>query len=363
MTPAPAILENHPLAPLTTIGLGGNARYFAMCASPDECRAAIGFARTHRLPIHILGGGSNTIFADEGFSGLVIQVFIAGLTMTAVQGGMLVQTGAGEQWDDVVTSAVARGLGGIECLAGIPGTAGAAPIQNIGAYGQEVGDTITEVCVIDLETLEERTFSGKECDFGYRTSRFKDADRDRFVITSVALRLRPEARPVLRYPELAKAVSADGPIADAGSGQQALGRVRKTVMRLRRSKGMVVDPADSESRSAGSFFMNPFVSPEKFTDIQKRWTTAGHADPIPYFQSTGGVKIPAAWLVEHAGFARGARRGGVGISTKHALALVNRGGSTKELLALATEIQESVSRDFGIFLSIEPVIVSPESTI
>lgn len=355
-----AMLENHPLAPLTTIGLGGSARYFAMCSSIEECRSAIGFARTHRLPIHILGSGSNTVFLDEGFPGVVIQVCISGLTVTTIQGGVVLDVGAGEQWDDVVTSAVARGFGGIECLAGIPGTAGASPIQNIGAYGQEVRETITRVDAIELESLEERSFANGECGFGYRTSRFKEADRGRFLITGVSFRLQPEARPALRYPELAKAVAADGPISELAPGQPALGRVRKTVLRLRRSKGMVVDHADSESRSAGSFFMNPFVSPEKFTDIQKRWAGEGNSDPIPYYQSTGGVKIPAAWLVEHAGFPRGTNRGNMGVSTKHALALVNRGGTTKELLALATEIQDAVSRLFGIFLSIEPVVVSPE---
>lgn len=360
MTAAPAILENHPLASLTTIGLGGTARYFAMCASVDECRAAIEFARTRRLPIHILGGGSNTIFLDEGFPGLVIQVFISGLTVHDVQGGVVLDVGAGEQWDDVVTSAVARGFGGIECLAGIPGTAGASPIQNIGAYGQEVRETIVRVDAIELDSLEERSFAESECGFGYRTSRFKDADRGRFLITGVSFRLQPDARPTLRYPELTKAVAADGPVTDLAPGQPALGRVRKTVLRLRRSKGMVVDPADTESRSAGSFFMNPFVSPEKFLDIQKRWAGEGNTEPIPYYQSTGGVKVPAAWLVEHAGFPRGTRRGNVGVSTKHALALVNRGGTTRELLALATGIQDAVSRTFGIFLAIEPVIVSPE---
>ena len=362
MTPSPAILENHPLAPLTTLGLGGPARYFAMCASTDECRAAIEFGRVRRLPIHVLGGGSNTIFLDEGYPGIVIQVFISGITVTTVQGGVELQVGAGEQWDDVVTSAIAKGLGGIECLAGIPGTVGAAPIQNIGAYGQEARETILQVNAIDMETLEERSFAGSECDFGYRTSRFKDADRGRYLITGVSFRLHPEARPAFRYPELAKAVAADGPISELGPGQPVLGRVRKTVMRLRRSKGMVVDHADSESRSAGSFFMNPVVSPEKFAEIQKRWIAEKNTDAIPYYQSTGGVKIPAAWLVEHAGFPRGTRRGGVGVSTKHALALVNRGGTTKELLAFAAEIQDGVSRTFGIYLSIEPVVVSPETS-
>ena len=353
MTPSPAILENHPLAPLTTLGLGGPARYFAMCASTDECRAAIEFGRVRRLPIHVLGGGSNTIFLDEGYPGIVIQVFISGITVTTVQGGVELQVGAGEQWDDVVTSAIAKGLGGIECLAGIPGTVGAAPIQNIGAYGQEARETILQVNAIDMETLEERSFAGSECDFGYRTSRFKDADRGRYLITGVSFRLHPEARPAFRYPELAKAVAADGPISELGPGQPVLGRVRKTVMRLRRSKGMVVDHADSESRSAGSFFMNPVVSAE----IADRLRNREEGKELPQFPGPDGVKLSAAWLIEHAGFTRGTRRGGVGISTRHTLALVNHGGTTKELLALAAEIRKGVLDRFGVRLEMEPTLI------
>lgn len=360
MTAALTIREHAPLSTLTTLRLGGTARYLAICGTPDECRAAIEFARAQGLPLHILGGGSNTIFPDEGFPGVVLQVAISGLTESMAREGAIFAVGAGELLDDVVTAAVARGFGGIECLAGIPGTTGAAPIQNVGAYGQEVSETITTVTAIDMTTLAERTLAGSECGFGYRTSRFKTEDRNRYLITGVTLRLRPEARPSLRYPELAKAVAADGPIADLAPGQPALGRVRKTVLRLRRSKGMVVDPQDSESRSAGSFFMNPFLTPERFTAVQKIWTDAGNTEPIPYYQSTGGVKVPAAWLVEHAGFPRGTRRGNIGTSTKHALALVNRGGTTTDLLAFAGAIQAAVTQKFGVDLAIEPVIVSPE---
>jgi UDP-N-acetylmuramate dehydrogenase len=360
MTPSLAVQEQVPLGPLTTLGLGGRARHFATCESIEECRAALTFARTRDLPVHILGGGSNTVFLDEGFPGLVLRVAIPEITITTISSGALVQAGAGEQWEDVVTTAVARGLGGIECLAGIPGTAGASPIQNIGAYGQEVRETIDAVTALDMTTLEERTFSAAECGFGYRTSRFKHEDKGRFLITGVGFRLRPDARPSIRYPELAKAVAADGPIEDLESGQPVLSRVRRTVLRLRRTKGMVIDPQDTESRSAGSFFMNPIVPLETLATAQERWHTSGHSDEIPSFPAAGGIKVPAAWLVEHAGFSRGTRRGNVGISAKHALALVNHGGTTAELLALAHEVQEAVLNTFGIHLFVEPVIVSPE---
>ena len=361
MTASPVIQEHVALGPLTTLGLGGKARHYALCESVQECRAALTFAHTARTPVHILGGGSNTVFLDEGFPGLVIHVAIPGIAITTVSSGALVQAGAGELWEDVVTTAVARGLGDIECLAGIPGTTGASPIQNIGAYGQEVRETIDVVTALDRNTLEECTFSGKECRFGYRTSRFKQEDRDRFLITGVSFRLRPDARPAIRYPELAKAVAADGPIEDLGSGQPVLNRVRRTVLHLRRTKGMVIDPHDTESRSAGSFFMNPVIPLDALSQAQERWHAAGHSDEIPSFPASGGIKVPAAWLVEHAGFARGTRRGNVAVSAKHALALVNHGGSTAELLSLAREVQDAVAHTFGIALAIEPVIVSPET--
>jgi UDP-N-acetylmuramate dehydrogenase len=360
MTASLAIQEQVPLGPLTTLGLGGRARHFATCESVEECRAALTFAHTGGLPVHILGGGSNTVFLDEGFPGLVIRVAIPGISITTASSGVIVQVGAGEQWEDVVTTSVARGLGGVECLAGIPGTAGASPIQNIGAYGQEVRETIEHVTVLNMTTLEECTFSAKECGFGYRTSRFKHEDKDRFLITGVGFCLRPDARPTIRYPELTKAVAADGPIEDLPSGQPVLSRVRRTVLRLRRTKGMVIDPQDTESRSAGSFFMNPVVPLETLATAQERWHASGHSDEIPSFPASGGIKLPAAWLVEHAGFSRGTRRGNVAISARHALALVNHGGTTVELLTLAHEVQQAVLHRFGVSLSIEPVIVPPE---
>lgn len=360
MSTATDIRGNVPLAPLSTIGLGGPARFLATCTSADECRAAVEFGRSHALPLHILGGGSNTVFADAGYPGLVIHVAISGVSMAPDRRGVVVRIGAGESWDDVVTACVARGLGGVECLAGIPGSAGATPIQNVGAYGQEVGETITAVTALDLSSLREVTFTTPECMFGYRSSRFKTADHGRFLITGIELTLTPDARPGIRYPELAAAVAAEGPLDDLAAGQPVLSRVRKTVLRLRRSKGMVLDPNDPESRSVGSFFMNPVVPPAAATAAQERWRAAGHEGVIPAYPAPDGVKLSAAWLVEHAGFPRGTERARVGISRKHPLALVNRGGTTAELLALATEVRDAVAHAFGITLTIEPVIVPPE---
>ena len=357
MHDAPHIREQVSLSELTTIRLGGPARFVASCTNTDECRAALAFARERFLPVMVLGGGSNVVFSDEGFPGLVLRVEIPGLRFDESGRTCRVTVGAGEVWDDVVTACVARGLGGIECLAGIPGTAGATPIQNVGAYGQEVKDTLQTVDALELATGEERHFSGTECGLGYRWSRFKGEDAGRYIVTSVMFRLEEGAQPRIRYPELARAVAQEGSGTLLPSGEPGLNQVRKTVLRLRRSKSMVIDPADPNSRSVGSFFMNPVLSQEKFELLREHWRTSGLAEAIPAYPSPEGIKIPAAWLVEHAGFPKGTRRGKIGISEKHALALVNRGGTTRELIAFAEEIQAGVERMFGIRLSIEPVIV------
>ncbi|HSQ76367.1 MAG TPA: UDP-N-acetylmuramate dehydrogenase [Bacteroidota bacterium] len=357
MHDAPHIREQVSLSDLTTIRLGGPARYVASCTSADECRSALAFARERFLPVMVLGGGSNVVFSDEGFPGLVLRVEIPGLHFDESGRTCRVTVGAGEVWDDVVTACVARGLGGIECLAGIPGTAGATPIQNVGAYGQEVRDTLQTVDALELTTGEERHFSGAECGFGYRWSRFKGEDAGRYVVTSVTFRLEQDAQPRIRYPELSRAVAQDGSGTLLPAGEPGLNQIRKTVLRLRRSKSMVIDPDDPSSRSVGSFFMNPILSPEEFEFVREQWRTSGQADAIPAYPSPEGIKIPAAWLVEHAGFPKGTRRGKIGISEKHALALINRGGTTRELLAFAGEIQAAVERTFGIRLAIEPVIV------
>lgn len=342
------------LAPFTTIGLGGPARYFCDCASEQDVREAVEFARRQALPLHILGGGSNVVFADAGFPGLVAHVTSRGLVFeTLGDGSVMVTAAAGERWDDLVAGAVARAASGIECLSGIPGTVGAAPIQNVGAYGQEIAETLVDVACLDKDRLERVTFTGKDCAFGYRMSRFKGPDRDRYVVLAVRLRLRAAARPALRYAELAAAVGRRGGIDDLESGA-AIARVRETVLELRRGKSMVLDPADPNTRSVGSFFVNPVVSQEAFARLE-RWQP-------PAFPAVNGIKVPAAWLVEQAGFRKGETRGGVGISTRHALALVNRGGTTTELLAFAEEIERAVFNKFGVRLEREAVTPEPRHT-
>jgi UDP-N-acetylmuramate dehydrogenase len=255
---------------------------------------------------------------------------------------------------------VAKGLQGLECLSGIPGCAGATPIQNVGAYGQEVADTIVTVQALDRRTLEPVEFDAAECRFGYRTSRFKaTADRDRYIITRVAYRLRTAGAPALRYPELRRAVEASPDFASL-TPTAALQAVRTTVLALRRGKSMVIDPADPESRSVGSFFMNPVLDDLAMQRVRGRWAASGGAGEVPFFPAGDGrAKVPAAWLVEQAGFPRGTERAGVGVSRNHALALVNRGGTTHALLALAAEITEAVEARFGIALEREPVYLGP----
>ena len=346
--------ESVTLAPYTTLRLGGPARYFIECKSDDEVRAALAFGANRGLPTFILGGGSNVVFPDAGYPGLVLRVAIDHLDL---RDGATpeIRAGAGADWDGLVRAAVERGWSGLECLSGIPGTVGGTPIQNVGAYGQDVAETLRSVVCLDRTTLEERVFQAAECGFGYRTSRFKQHDRGRYVVLETTFRLAQgmPARP--RYPELERAVAAGG--LPAAAPQAALRTVRDTVLALRRRKSMVLDPADPNTRSAGSFFLNPVLTERSFTDLERRWTTLGRSGQIPTYPAAGGVKVPAAWLVEQAGFAKGYRRGGVGVSSRHALALVNHDGTSTELLALARAIIDGVQERFGIRLEPEPEIV------
>ena len=346
--------ENVPLAPHTTIGLGGDARYFWDCASESELHEALQFGAARRLPIQVLAGGSNIIFPDAGYPGLVVKVGLRGAAFQDAGEAVLVRAAAGADWDALVREAVDRGLAGIECLSGIPGTVGGTPVQNVGAYGQEIAETLVSVACLDRASLERRDFRADECGFAYRQSRFKREDRDRYIILEVTLRLQRQGRPSLRYAELAEEVRRTAPI-DALAPAAALGAVRDAVLALRRKKSMVLAADDPNSRSVGSFFVNPVLPPGAFEALQGRLGPA--AGPIPTFAADGGVKVPAAWLVERAGFPKGHRRGGVGISGNHALALVNYGGTTAELLALATSIERTVYDRFGIRLEREPVVV------
>ncbi|HMH83451.1 MAG TPA: UDP-N-acetylmuramate dehydrogenase [Gemmatimonadales bacterium] len=349
--------EDVPLAPYTTLGLGGKARYFVECGTEDEVRTALAYAGDRRLPVYVLGGGSNVVFLDAGFPGLVLRVTIGGIEFRDGPSPE-VCAGAGVDWDTAVQGVVERGWTGVECLSGIPGTVGGTPIQNVGAYGQEIAETVVSVVCLDRATLERRTFTAADCAFGYRDSRFKRGDRDRYVVLEVTLRLARNTPPRVRYPELRDAV-ARGAALDVLPPAGGVRLVRAAVLTLRRGKSMVLDPADPNTRSAGSFFTNPVLPAAAFADLGARWTAMGRTAPIPAYPADGGMKVPAAWLVEQAGFPKGYRQGGVGISTRHALALVNLGGTSVELLALAEAVADGVYERFGIRLAYEPEVVSP----
>lgn len=349
------VRQDVALAPYTTLGLGGPARHFVECRREAAVGAALEWAEQRGIPVFILGGGSNVVFSDEGFPGLVVRVALDGIEVRDAPAPEIT-AGAGVQWDAIVRQAVARGWGGIECLSGIPGTAGGTPIQNVGAYGQEIAQTLRSVVCLDRRTLERRVFDRDECGFGYRSSRFKGQDRDRFIILALTFGLQRDAPPCLDYAGLREAVA--GALEAAAPGE-TLAIVRAGVLALRRSKSMVLDANDPNTRSAGSFFLNPILSSQEFDALQTRWRVAKQTDPIPALRVSAGVKVPAAWLVEQAGFAKGYRRGGVGISSRHALALVNHEGSATELLALADAVTEAVQQRFGIRLEPEPDIVRP----
>ena len=351
----PEYRRSVPLADYTTIGLGGPARFFAECSSEAEVRDALAFATANDLPVLVLGGGSNLLIADRGWDGLVLHVALKGLEWDLSVGR--VTAAAGEDWDSFVRACVDRDLQGLECLSGIPGLVGGTPIQNVGAYGQEVAERIESVRAIDRESGESLTIPGARCDFAYRMSRFKSTDAGRFIVTAVTYRLGPGAPPDIRYEELKRRLAET--TSDTVPGLKA---VRETVLALRRGKSMVYDPADPDSRSLGSFFMNPILSEIQFADFLEKIKNDEILGDPPRFPAgpgapTGSVKVPAAWLIERAGFAKGQTLGGAGISTKHALSIVNRGGTTDDVLALAGRIQATVRERFGIELHREPVLV------
>jgi UDP-N-acetylmuramate dehydrogenase len=360
-----------PLAPLTTLRLGGPARRLVTVGSEQELIAAVTELDAAGEPLLVLSGGSNVVIADAGFDGTVVLVRTRGILRG--DGGVL-DVQAGESWDAVVAYAVAHGLAGIEALSGIPGSAGATPIQNVGAYGQDVSQTIRCVRVLDRASGSVRELPAADCDFRYRTSAFKGRD-DRIVLSvrfglgegasdAGAGRLSAGARGAGAGSADASAPPLGAPIAYAELarvlgvevGERApLAEVRAAVLALRRGKGMVVDPGDPDSVSAGSFFTNPILDADAFAALV---AAAGDPPPPAFPEPDGRVKTSAAWLIQHAGFQRGKVRGRVGISSKHTLALVNRGGATTaELVTLAREIADGVEHAFGIRLVPEPVFV------
>lgn len=345
------IREDVPLAPLTTLGVGGPARYFTEACTEADVLEAVDFARPRGLPLFVLGGGSNALVADTGFAGLVLKIGVADLSRRSGPDGIVMFTaGAGYEWDALVQQTVQAGCAGLECLSGIPGTVGATPVQNVGAYGQEVSQTIREVRVLDLRAREIKTFSNADCRFGYRSSVFNTAERGRYVILQVSFAVQQNGKPGLQYPDLQQSFADQ-------SSEPTLNEVREAVRAIRHRKAMLLVPGEEDARSAGSFFKNPVVSQPVFEELAARLSFSGLQLPS-YPAAHGFRKLPAAWLVEHAGFAKGYAKGAAAISRKHALAIVNRGGATAaEIIALKDEIQSGVRHRFGITLEPEPVLV------
>jgi UDP-N-acetylmuramate dehydrogenase len=352
--------ENKPLAPFTTFGIGGPARWFVEAADEDQIVEATAWARERGLALFVLGGGSNLLVSDAGFDGLVLRVGLLGIEAYAdgpagdAFGEWVYRVAAGEDWNRFVQRAVVDNCAGIECLAGIPGTVGGTPVQNVGAYGQEVAPVIECVRVFDLEERVFREFSAGECGFAYRRSRFNSTDRGRYVVTRVDYRLALGGAPTLRYAELQKSIEANGQ-----GRQPSLADVASVVRRVRQAKGMLLVEGDPDCRSAGSFFKNPVANEEqaaRVAEVSGKEPPHFPAGPSP--ENAGRVKLPAAWLIEQAGFAKGYALGAAGISSRHTLAVVNRGGaSAAEVLALARQIGAAVEARFGIHLEMEPVLV------
>ncbi len=312
------VRERVALAPYTTLGVGGPARWFV--EAPDEAtlRDALAWSRARGVALRMLGGGSNVVVADAGVEALVVRVGLRGVTTREAGRVVDITAAAGEPWDDLVALAVARGWAGLECLSGIPGLVGATPMQNVGAYGQEVSDTVVAVRALDTTTGEALTLSPAECGFAYRDSAFKSRELGRYVVLAVTYRLRPGAAPTLGYADVERAVAARGLTAPT------LADVRASVLAIRRTKSMVLDPGDPNRRSCGSFFTNPIVTAADAEQVARR---AGEAMMPRWPQADGGVKLSAAWLIERAGYRRGQREGAVGLSTAHALAVVAHDGA------------------------------------
>jgi UDP-N-acetylmuramate dehydrogenase len=345
------IKENQPLAAFTTLGIGGDARWFVEATSEEEIVEAAAWTRDRGVALFVLGGGSNLLVSDAGFDGLVLRVALRGVTLKPAAGDsvlpdqVIYQAAAGEDWDALVERTVRDNCAGIECLAGIPGTVGGTPVQNVGAYGQEVSSTIERVRALDLHANTFVEFASADCNFAYRRSRFNSTDRGRFLVTRVDYRLTQNGPPTLRYADLQRAFVEDA--------APSLIEVAAAVRRIRRAKGMLLVEGDPDCRSAGSFFKNPIVSEELLRRIERAGT------PPPQFPAgSGQVKLPAAWLIEHSGFPKGFSLGNAGISSRHTLALVNRGNATAaEILTLAGKITTAVEARFGIHLELEPVLL------
>jgi UDP-N-acetylmuramate dehydrogenase len=409
------IEENKPLASFTTFGIGGAARWFVEATSEEQIAEAAAWAGERGVPLFVLGGGSNLLVSDAGFKGLVVRVALHGIEVLGVadfdlQSGMkcqgttlvvpkksvsvkgtgfspyikpiqttgalapekcspeglsiapgqiIYQAAAGEEWDAFVERTVQDNCAGVECLAGIPGTVGGTPVQNVGAYGQEAASAIERVRAFDLQTHSFVEFAASECGFAYRHSRFNSVDRGRYVVTRVDYRLTPGGAPTVRYVDLQRVLAEK----QKEGGELSLAEVAAIVRRVRQTKGMLMVEGDLDCHSAGSFFKNPLVSEEQFQRIAAVTAAVSEKAPPrfpagPEAENLGLLKVPAAWLIEQSGFAKGYARGAAAISSRHTLALTNRGGaSSADVLALAAEITAAVQSRFGIKLEMEPVML------
>jgi UDP-N-acetylmuramate dehydrogenase len=345
--------ENIPLGPLTTFRIGGPARFFVEARTIADVEESVRLARTRDVPLFVLGGGSNLVVADSGWPGLVLKIGITGIERragAAEDGKTLFDVGAGESWDHFVSHAVMAHCAGVECLSGIPGSVGGTPVQNVGAYGQEVSNTIESVEVFDIKDNQVRELCNEACGFEYRSSIFNTTERGRFIILQVTYGLAPGGEPYLEYADLKRHF-------EGRETAPNLAETREAVRHIRARKGMLIVEGDPDCQSAGSFFKNPVLSEAQHANLEKR--AAAKKLTIPSYPALEkSQKVSAAWLVEHSGFARGYGFGHAGISSKHALAIVNRGGATAaEILGLKDQIQQRVEEIWGVRLETEPVMV------
>lgn len=342
------IREHVPLGAMTTFRVGGPARYFAEGRTVSEVADAVNYARRHDLPLFVLGGGSNLVISDAGWPGLVLKIGITGIERRP--GSEIFEVGAGEEWDKFVAYAVNHNCAGIECLSGIPGSTGGTPVQNVGAYGQEVAETIASVQVLDTRDNEIRELCNEACGFAYRSSIFNSSERGRFIVLRVDFSLQEGGDPRIHYADLKRYFTSR-------DASPSLAETREAVRQIRASKGMLITPGDEDCCSAGSFFKNPVLPDSEYESLHQRAQERGLQ--IPSYPALNAYrKISAAWLVENSGFQKGYSRGPVGISRKHALAIVNRGAAkAADIVNLKEEIQQSVAQKWGIQLQPEPVFV------
>ena len=345
-------LEEVALAPYTTFQIGGPARWFAEAESEDDIAAGVAFARDRQLPLFVLGGGSNLLVSDAGFPGLVLHIALRGIVSTQERGRPMISAAAGEDWDGLVAYAVAANCAGVECLSGIPGTVGGTPVQNVGAYGQEVSQTIVTVRVFDRKTAQFGDLPASACGFSYRRSIFNSTHRERYVVSRVDYALNQNGPANFVYADLARHFAARNVVSPT------LAEVREAVRAIRRQKGMLIVPGDADCRSAGSFFKNPVVPVTVLDSLAQELGVEKKSIPA-YPAQDGEVKLSAAWLIERAGYQKGYALGNAGISSRHTLALINRGGaSAADVLALRDQVTNTIATRFAIRLEPEPVLLA-----